>query len=441
MNYRESVSYLYGLGKFGSRPGLGRITRLLKGLGEPHLDLNVIHVAGTNGKGSTCCYIGEVLGAAGYRAGLYSSPHLQSVRERIRVNGHLIDREAFAEIITEVKGVVDEQVQSGEEHATYFEILTAAMYGHFARVGVDFVVQETGLGGRFDATNVVPAPLVAVISNIDLDHTEVLGETVAEIAREKAGILKAGSRAVASISCPESLEVLDDVSRQRGVPLSVVREDGTGRPRFHLRDVYQDGATFSYCGKQWRIDGLAISMAGRHQVENAALAVASLEELCLSAAAEVSSEHIRVGVGRAKWPGRLEKVMESPRVLLDGAHNPNGARVLASTLDQLYRGRRIHGVMGMLSDRDPDAMLKSMGPVLSGTVVVTRTPVLRSWDVDSLAEAARRNLSPRCEILGRGDVGEAVDLCLDRADPEDVVVIWGSLYLVGAAREKWHRLE
>ncbi len=443
MDYRESVSYMYSLGKFGSQPGLARVASLLSELGDPHLDLKVIHVAGTNGKGSTCCYIGEVLQEAGYRVGLYSSPHLQSIRERISINGDLIDRTSFAEIVSEVKGIVDWQVQSGEEHATYFEILTAAMYRYFARVGVDFVVQETGLGGRFDATNVVPPPLVTVISNIDLDHTEVLGETVAEIAREKAGIIKEGSRAVASESCPESLEVLVEVSHARGVALSVVREEPAGdhRPRYWVCDLHPDGATFSYRGASWSLDGLHLSMEGRHQVENASLAVAALEQLCLNAGVELSAEHVRVGLKRARWPGRLEKMMDAPRVLMDGAHNPNGARVLAETLRQLYRGRRIHAVIGLLSDRDPDAMLQGMRPVLNGTVVATHTPVLRGLEVDSLVAAAKRNLSSQCEILGREDVSEAVQLCLDRADPEDVVVIWGSLYLVGAARERWQQIE
>ncbi|MFO8060409.1 MAG: folylpolyglutamate synthase/dihydrofolate synthase family protein [Bacillota bacterium] len=442
MDYEESVAYLYRLGKFGSRPGLERVARLLARLGSPHQNLNIIHVAGTNGKGSTCCYIAEVLQAAGYRTGLYSSPHLQSVRERIRVNGDMIDRVTFAAMITDLREIVDEQVRLGEEHATYFEILTAAMYAHFARVGVDFVVQETGLGGRFDATNVVPAPLVAVITNIDLDHTEVLGETVAQIAREKAGILKEGSRAVASDSGPESLRVLTGISRNRGVPLAVLREDGTGdTPRFHLCDLHQDGAAFCYCGERWQLEGLNVLMEGKHQVENAALSVAALEQIHLHSGVEVTAEQVRRGLGRARWPGRLEKVMDSPRVLLDGAHNPNGARVLSETLAQLYRGRRIHAVIGMLSDRDPGAMLAQMAPVLNGTVVATRTPVLRGWDVDSLVEAARGQLSPGCEILGREVPAEAVDLCLDRARPEDVVVIWGSLYLVGAVRERWYQLD
>ena len=443
VDYRESVSYMYGLGKFGSKPGLARVASLLSELGDPHLDLEVIHVAGTNGKGSTCCYIGEVLQGAGYRVGLYSSPHLQSIRERISINGDLIGRASFAEIVSDVKDIVDRQVQSGEEHATYFEILTAAMYRYFARAGVDFVVQETGLGGRFDATNVVPPPVVTVISNIDLDHTEVLGETVAEIAREKAGIIKEGSRVVASVSCPESLEVLVEVSQARGVALSVVREEPAGdhKPRYRVCDLHQDGATFSYLGASWNLNGLHVSMEGRHQVENASLAVAALEQLCLNLGAEISPENVRVGLKRARWPGRLEKMMDAPRVLMDGAHNPNGARVLAEALRQLYRGRRIHAVIGFLSDRDPDAMLQGMRPVLNGTVVATRTPVLRGLEVDALVAAAGRNLSSQCEIMGREDVSEAVQLCLDRADPDDVVVIWGSLYLVGAARERWHPLE
>lgn len=439
MHYTEAVDYLYGLGRFGTRPGLHRMVRILDRMGNPHHGLRVIHTAGTNGKGSVCCFMAEILREAGYRVGLYTSPHLQSIRERIRINGELISRNQFSEAASRVRSIVEDEVAAGREHATYFEILTAVMFDRFARSDLDVVVLEVGLGGRFDATNVVPPPELAVITGIDLDHTEVLGDTIHSVAREKAGILKPGSRAVVSSQNPEAVGVFRDVCRQLRVPLTVLGDEASPMriPRYSDVRIHPGGALFSYVGDDWEITDAEISMLGHHQVHNASLAVAALEQVQM----QCNSIHIRVselkrGLAAARWPGRLERVMDAPGVYLDGAHNEAGMRALASTLSCLFRGRRIHAVIGMLGGRDPKAMLSPLGSLLNGTVVLTSAASPRSMDVRVLAEAARSSLSAD-HVCIRTDVDEAIDHCLQRAEPQDVVVIGGSLYLVGAARQRW----
>ncbi len=443
VQYTEAVDYLYGLGRFGTRPGLHRMIRILEALGNPHHGLRVIHTAGTNGKGSVCCFMAEILQAAGYRVGLYSSPHLQSIRERIRISGDLIHRRDFSETVSRVKSMVDDEVAAGREHATYFEILTAVMFDLFSRSDLDVAVLEVGLGGRFDATNVVGPPELSVITGIDLDHTEVLGDTIDGIAREKAGIIKRGSRAVVSSQNQEAVPVFVEICCQRRVPLTVLRDEESPGwvPRYLDARVQADGGLFSYVGNDWRIPDVEISMLGHHQIHNAALALAAAEQLQRqSCSMHIGVSDVRRGLSAARWPGRLEKVLDAPRVYLDGAHNEAGMRVLASTLSRLFAHRRIHGVIGMLRGRHPDEMLTPLGNVLNGTAVVTSAASPRSLELDALQEAADRCLSADC-VLVRSDVNEAIDLCLDRAQPQDVVVIGGSLYLVGAARQRWRPVQ
>ncbi len=443
MDYQEAVDYLYGLGKFSSKPGLSRMKWLLKRLGEPHRDTPTIHVAGTNGKGSTSSYISCSFRQAGYRAVQYSSPHLQTIRERILLNGDLIGTEDFARTITRVREAVQWGLQRGYDHPTFFEIMTTGLFAYCSEADVDVLVLEVGLGGRFDATNVVGPPEVAVITNIGLEHTEVLGDTAAEIAFEKAGIIKTGTLAVVGCQDSEALGVIADVARQRNVPLvQLVGPDsesvfGDSSAAYRLLRLDAEGGALSYRGPRWELPEVEISMLGRHQLQNAAVAVAALEQAA-GGSFDISAEDVLNGMRQARWPGRVERVAEDPLVILDGAHNPTGASVLAETVQNLFAGRRVHSVVGMLDDKDYRSMLGPMQGVVDGTVVVTRAPTPRGLDACTLRQAAEKVLDAS-EVLRCNDPKRAVEMCLKHADEDDVVVIWGSLYLIGEVRGRWQK--
>ncbi len=447
MNYKQTVEYLYDLGKFGSKPGLERMQWLLDELGNPHHGLPVIHVGGTNGKGSTCCYISEVLVSAGYDVAQYSSPHLQTIRERILLNGEYVSKRDFAENISAVKEIVDRELNNGREHPTFFEILTAAMFLQCDRSGVDVLVGEVGLGGRFDATNVVEAPLVAVITNIGLEHTEVLGDNLADIAFEKGGIIKPGCRVVIGDKKKESVEVLTDLSEQRGVPLVQVMKCNTthGFPDeaigYDIEKVDSGGGILSFYGHKWELSEVEVGMLGEHQLQNAACALAAVEQLELAENNfNLSEKTIREGIRAASWPGRVEKVDDNPITILDGAHNPGGAEVLAETIEKILPHRKVHAVVGVLEDKDYPTMLRCMRDVINGKVFATTAPTPRSLSADDLHSAAE-DVMPHSQIVSCEEAQDAVGKCLQAAKPGDVVVVWGSLYLVGEVRNRWYDLD
>ena len=432
VDYDEAVGYLMNLGRFGSRPGLHRITRLMGVLGNSQDSLSVIHVAGTNGKGSTCAFLERALRHLGFRVGLFSSPHLQSIRERIAINGKWISREAFARVISQVQKAAAAAVAEGQEHPTFFEMLTAAMYYHFHQENVDFVVQEVGLGGRFDATNVVAHPLVTLITDVSLDHTQVLGNNIGDIAWEKAGIVKPQVPTVTCVSQPEALQRIEAVCRERSSPLTIVHKTGlAASPKVGFDVLRHDeaGGDFSFWGKRWDCKAGHTKMLGEHQIRNASLALAALEEI-----PEIKDgEGVCQGIAETCWPGRLEKVQMSPRVLLDGAHNRQAAQMLAETLRSLYPTRRIHGAMGFLPGKDWQGMLDEMAPVLDGKIIALPFP--SSLDTKEIAVEAKDRLYRALTI----DVGASIADCLRgfiaSIDKEDVLIIWGSLYLVGDVRK------
>ena len=437
MDYRESVSFLFGLGKFAPTPGMVRMEPLLRGLGDPHRGLRVIHVAGTNGKGSTCAFIDSALREMGSDTILFTSPHLHTVRERMRRNGEMISREDFARIASRVRDLCEGVASETGEHPTFFEILAAIMYRWAADCGVDYVVQEVGLGGRFDATNVIREPLVTVITDVDLDHTEVLGSTLAEIAGEKAGIIKPGVPLVVGPVKPEALRVIAGIASDRDAPMQVLHADtsGVSPPTFGTPRVSRCGAIFSYRGVRWCFPEVSIAMLGGHQVRNAALAVAALE--AIAHRIDISPGITVEGIGKARWPGRVELVACEPVVILDGAHNTSGARVFSECLGELFADRCIHAVIGIMGDKDASAMLRAMAERITGWVAVTRPPIPRATPEDALKELAEVALGGAQGVSAHADPDDAVDAVLARANPGDVVVVWGSLYLVGAVRGRW----
>ena len=404
----DSIALLSDLEQFGTRLGLAGVRSLLSRLGHPERRLDVVLVAGTNGKGSTAALLSSVASAAGYRTGLYTSPHLESVRERIRVDGVAIDRDRL-------QGVLAAVLDAAEGSSTYFEVLTAAALVEFAEREVELAVLEVGLGGRLDATNVCD-PVLSLITEIGLDHQEHLGSSTAEIAAEKAGVLRADVPGLARVSDPEARASLERRARELGTEMRFVDESARslGRESVELE-----------LGCRYRLQS---SLVGRHQLGNVALAVAAAESLGDLGWSKIDRVAIERGVSGSRWPGRLEWVEAgSGRVLLDGAHNPDAAEALASHLREFVGDYTL--VFGALGDKDVEGMLAPLARS-AAQVVLTRVRSPRAVEPVEL------------EVLVPGAaevVARPIDAVLRALESALPVVVCGSLYLVGEVRSELRR--
>ncbi len=417
MNYPDSVQFLYALGNEikTAKLGLERIRIALAALGNPQDRLQFIHVAGTNGKGSTCSMIESGLRAAGRRTGLFTSPHLAEPTERIRIKGAAVSAQQFADAFRRVHESVETLVDDGsvDWHTTYFETVTAMAFLVFLDERVDTVVLEVGLGGRLDATNVV-TPQLCVITPIDFDHEAYLGTSLESIAGEKAGILKPGVPAVFSRQRAEAARVLDAHAAALDVP--VTRADSW---RIEELELNARGSRFRLVGE--RDLRIHCPLAGEHQVENAVTAALALMR------AGAGNDEIERGIAAAQWPGRLERVSEHPEIILDGAHNPAGARALASYLDRFYSHRRVRLIYGAMRDK----AVEEIGGILfprAAQVIVTAPKQARALAPETIAEiSAHPNLSIAPSL-------EAALALVSDAREEDAIFITGSLFLVAEAR-------
>jgi dihydrofolate synthase / folylpolyglutamate synthase len=401
MNYPDSVQFLYALGNEikSAKLGLERIRAVLEALGNPERAYRVVHVAGTNGKGSTCAMIEAGLRAAGVRTGLFTSPHLIEPTERIQIDGIPVstaDFERAFNIVHETAEKLDLDC-----HPTYFETVTAMAFWLFREKKIETAVIEVGLGGRLDSTNVV-RPILTVITPIDFDHEAYLGHTIEAIASEKAGILKPGIPAVFAPQRPEAAKVLDARAAELHVPVTRAED-------FEIRDLHIDA-------RGSRFSGIVCPLGGEHQVENAIAAVLALRAL------GVSTD----GIQDARWPGRIEHVSPNPDIILDGAHNPAGARAVARYLKRFYGTRRIWLVYGAMRDKAIEEVAGILFPIAT-ELVLTAPGTPRALRPEALAEFA-----------GRGHIEPTVDAAIDyartHAADEDVIVITGSLFVVGEAR-------
>ena len=419
MTYAEATEFLFALRRFGWRPGLATVERLLALVGDPQAGLPCVHVGGSNGKGSTAAMLDAICRAAGRRTGLYSSPHLLSFTERIRVDGALIGEAEIVALTERLETIASahfapemtEPPDGCLPHPTFFELTTVMAFLHFRQQAVDAAVIEVGLGGRLDATNVI-RPRVAAITNIALEHQEYLGSTPAAIAREKAGIIKTGVPVVTGAR-GEALEVISETAGRLGAPLTVVPESY----RWTVRTSGFAGQTFDLRGIRRAYEGLRIPLAGRHQVENAVLAVAVAETLD-EQGIPLDETAIRRGLAEVEWPGRLQVVREHPRIVLDGAHNPAGTEALAAFLAE-HRAeiRRLVLVFGVLQDKDWETMLGLLAP-----------PTARAADPAELLPVARR-FARAVAVL---DPAEALRFAQAAARAEDTILVTGSLYTVAA---------
>jgi dihydrofolate synthase/folylpolyglutamate synthase len=421
MTPSECRDYLDHLQHFGIKLGLENITALCAALGDPQDRFPSVHVAGTNGKGSVAAMLAGMLRANGLKTGLYTSPHLARIEERIRVDGRTIPPRRFRARLTALKAVIDRAMAEGRlvYHPTYFEVVTALAFVEFAARRVDVAVLEVGLGGRFDATNVV-RPLVSVITTIAKDHEKHLGTTLDRIAFEKAGIVKPGVPVVCGVRGGAARRVIRRIARERRAPLTEVF--GPGRPLETRRTLV--GYRFGYKGDGGRY-AFTPGLAGRHQGANAATAIAAAEVLS-HVWKPLDKARILEAVRETRWEGRLETVRTRPLVLLDGAHNPEGAEALAAHIRDVIR-RRVVLVFAAMKDKDLRAMTRSLFPVAS-KVVLTRVPYKRSADPEELLAAAPPFEGP---VLLEPDTRRAVELGLSLSGGRAPVVIAGSLFLVG----------
>lgn len=430
--YAEAVDWINGLLPFGIRPGLDRIEALVDKLGHPERRLKFIHVAGTNGKGSTCAFLTSVLRECGYSVGTFTSPYITKFTNRFQYNGEDIPEEVLLRLANRLHPLVAEIALTELGSPTMFEVSTALAILYYAEVCYpDVVVWETGLGGRLDVTNIV-TPILSLITNVGYDHTDVLGDTLKQIATEKAGIIKPGVPAVSLVSQPEAVAAL------------------RSRAEICKSTLYLAGETFSYTitgrenGDQrflfqgpFRELEVGISMNGEHQCANAAGAMMALEVLRQYMAFQLDDEDLLRGFRKAFWAGRLERVGVSPAVVLDGAHNPEGAETLARSLPQYYKYRKLNLMMGMLENKHHEPYLKHILPIVD-TLILTEPDFRRKMnagDLLGIVEKLRGSYAkPDLQIKVEQDWGKALQLLKSVTEEEDLAVVSGTLYLIADVR-------
>ena len=410
MTDTEAAELVHQRAWVGQKPGLDRIRRLLGRLGDPQNKLKFVHIAGSNGKGSTAAMLASVLTAAGLRTGLYTSPHLWRFHERFQVNGLPISGEDLADITARVLDAAEDE--------TEFELMTAIGMVYFLRAGCNIVVLETGLGGRLDSTNIIPAPEAAVITHIGLEHTELLGDTVEKIAAEKAGIIKEGCDVVLYGQSQGVQAVMEDVCRRLGVPLTV-----TAPPVVLSSGL--EGQTFTYPGQ----GPYHISLLGEYQVHNAAVVLETVNVL-RRRGWEIPEEAVLRGLDQARWPGRMEMAWWSPNVILDGGHNPQCMEALGKALRELYPGKKLIFLTGVLADKDWPAMMGELLPLAKEFYTITPDSprAMSAGELANYLEKQGIQATP-CETVWDG-----LDRALAAAGPQDVVCVTGSLYMIGEVR-------
>lgn len=424
MNYQEALAYINDKDKYGSRLGLDSIGRLLHHLGDPHKGLSYIHVGGTNGKGSISSYLANCLKEAGYRTGLYTSPYLERFTERIQVNGIDIPEESIARLTDMVKTAADKMVAEGMEHPTTFEIVTALGFLYFMEAGVDYVVLEVGLGGRFDSTNIIEGSIASVIATIDYDHMDVLGNTLGEIAYQKAGIIKENGIVIAYPQKEESRKVIQQVAKDMCADYIEVDPND-----IKVIDEKDTGSVFDlhFKGKVYQM--INISMLGDYQVYNAATAAICLLELRDRGLVSFEDSQLLKGLYSTKWKGRLEVMSRHPIFLIDGAHNLQGVENLAKAVELFQYNRLILGV-GVLKDKDYTHMIEQLVP-LASEIIVTEVNMPRKLKAELLAEEISKYTE---NVHVEPSVENAVRKAISLADPGDMILFGGSLYLIGEVR-------
>jgi len=405
MNLKEAIDFIHSLERLGTKLGLETTTELLKRVGNPHEKLKFIHVAGTNGKGSTSSFIANSLTAAGYKTGIYISPFVNKFNERIQIDGQYIPDEALARYTSIIKDVIDDTCCPTE-----FEVVTAIGMMHFAESGCDYVVLEVGLGGRFDATNVISVPEVAVITSISIDHTDMLGDTVERIAYEKCGIIKQNGVVVAYADNADAVNrLISDTAKEKNCKLTICDSS-----QIEPLKLEPGNTLFRYKGETY-----CLKMLGKHQIFNAVTAIEALKALGIPDTA------IKAGLFSTNFGGRLELISDNPTILIDGAHNYSGVTALKSALTDYFPDKKITLVMGMLKDKEYEKCISEIAP-LAHHFIATEPENPRKLDADSLATLAKKFCS---NVHAEKNKLDAVKAALET--DSDVICVCGSLYLIG----------
>lgn len=414
MNCTQAIQYVHSLERFGIVPGLERVSLLCEKLGNPQDSLRVIHVAGTNGKGSVSTVCSKILTESGYKTGLYTSPYVVDFRERIQLDGEMIEPDDLARCVEKVKLISEENNIT----VTEFEFITAVAFLYYKEMKCDYVVLEVGLGGRFDATNIIKAPAACVITSISLDHTGVLGDTVKKIAFEKAGIIKPGAAVITyPRQNPDALAVIEEACLKSGAGLTVPREDS-----LKIINPTIFGTDFIYEGERYYLP-----LAGEHMVLNAITAVQAVRAIL----PKTGSDIIRSALKKSAMPARLEAFDMSPVTVLDGGHNEEGAQALKKYISQNFKGKRITAVCSIMADKDYEKYLSTVLPCID-RFIACRADVPRALDAEALASCA-------AELCGSvtviPDPVTAVDFALDSAGEDEAVLVCGSFYFAGQVRD------
>ncbi|WP_392486677.1 bifunctional folylpolyglutamate synthase/dihydrofolate synthase [Haloimpatiens sp. FM7315] len=432
MDYKEVMDYVNNTARFGSNLGLERTFKLLQKLGNPHEKLKCIHIAGTNGKGSTSAMVSEILKTSGYKVGLYISPYIEDFEERMQVNGENISKEDLTNLISRVKTAVDELIAMGYEHPTQFEIITCGMFLYFYEKKVDYAVIEVGLGGRLDSTNVIK-PILSIIASISFDHMKILGDTLEKIATEKAGIIKEGVPLVLYPEEPQAQKVIEKICREKNSEIIKVSKESVK----HIENISIEKENKLKTVMQ-RLEiktmkstyDLNLALLGKHQMLNCALAVNAVEKL-IDMGVKISKEDILSGLKTVKWPVRLETLKNNPTVVLDGAHNIDGIKNLTLSLETYFKYNNLILVLGILADKEVETMVKEIVPKASRVITVTPNSDRAELSEDLKKVVIKYNKN--CEAFSH--YKDAYKKALSYCSKEDLLLICGSLYMVGDMRK------
>lgn len=421
MTYKEAQEYIDLAAKSGSVYGLDSIIRLTGKLGNPQDKLKIIHVCGTNGKGSTIAYISTILSESGYKVGRYISPTVVEYLERFQINGTNIDKESFAKLMSKAAQAVSQIVSEGFEKPTAFEIETAIAFMYFLEEKCDFAIIETGMGGEMDATNLINNTLCSVIASISMDHMGFLGNTIGEIAKNKAGIIKPGAKVISLKQKPEAMKVIEDKANKCGCQLKIASQDNV----FDIKHGYLE-QIFSYKSSKKQYKDLKTGLCGTCQLENAILAIETIEAL-REAGYSISDESVYKGLCNAKWVGRFTKIMDKPTFIVDGAHNEDAAAKLRETIDLYFTNIEKIYIMGVLADKEYNCIIDRV--LTKDDIVITVTPDNnRALPAKELADILKSKVK---RVTVADNIADAVGKSLDLATQDSVIIAFGSLYYLG----------
>ena len=424
MRYEEAMKYITEVGNFGSNYGLERTYKLLEYLSNPEKDLKFIHIAGTNGKGSTTSMIAEILMGAGYKVGMYTSPFIEEFEERIQINRNNIPKEKLASLMDEVKAAVDKVIEDGYSHPTEFEIITVLMLLYFKKENIDFGVIEVGLGGTLDSTNVI-TPVLQVITSISFDHTNLLGNTLEEIAGEKAGIIKSGIPTVIYPQKAEALKVIENKCSEMNSKLYIANCDN-----FKFENVVNEDRPYQLLKYNNEVD-ILLPLLGEHQITNLSVAMTSIEVLNNINMTNILLDSIVKSIKKVKWKGRLEVLSKNPYVVIDGAHNIQGIETLSRNIKKYFKYENLYLILGILADKDVEEMIKVIAPMAKKIYAVTPNSIRAELAEDLKREIIKYN--ENCEAYD--DYKEAYLTAINDANENDFVLASGSLYMIGDMRK------